>query len=202
LTEKRVRGSGSNRVAGSHYRTALLPGATVRSVAASAALVLGVLGPAVLAAPAAIGAGPTVSSRPLITGVATQGSRLTARSGSWHGSSAIRFAYRWYRCDTMGRNCTPLRGATGPRHKLGADDVPLRLLLGLLVCANRSVKPVAIGDRECKKTSVLGRMDHLFGPRRPFEEGEIRLGAELGERTHRDLSRSIRVETSAPSAYR
>jgi len=58
-----------------------------------------------------------------VTGAATQGRRLTATPGSWHGSGAIKYAYRWYRCDTMGGRCRPLRGATAPRHTLGAGDV-------------------------------------------------------------------------------
>ena len=89
----------------------------------TAPLLLVVLSAAVGAAPATVTVGPTPSSRPTIAGSATQGSRLTATPGSWHGSGTIRYVYRWYRCDTMGGHCSPLRGATGAQHTLSANDV-------------------------------------------------------------------------------
>src|SRR5262249_25129617 len=42
-----------------------------------------------------------------------------------------KYAYRWYRCDTMGAGCRPLRGATAPRRALGADDVGHTLALAV-----------------------------------------------------------------------
>jgi hypothetical protein len=105
-----VRSSGAVRLA-----VAVLAGVTLLAAAG--------------AAPATVTAGPTLSSRPTIRGGAMQGSRLTATPGTWHGSSAIHYAYQWYRCDTMGGHCRPLRGVTGTHHKIRANDVGHTLAL-------------------------------------------------------------------------
>jgi hypothetical protein len=97
---------------------------------AAAALLLVLASPAA-GAPDAAARGPTVSSSPTVTGSPTQGSRLTATPGSWHGSGTIKYAYRWYRCDTMGGGCRPLRGATAPRRSLGSGDVGHTLALAV-----------------------------------------------------------------------
>jgi hypothetical protein len=99
-------------------RAAFLPGAR-----AGSALVLATLLFAVSSAVGAVRAGPAVATSPTINGTATQGSVLTATPGSWRGSGAVRYRFRWYRCDTMGGRCGFLRGGTKPRHKLGANDV-------------------------------------------------------------------------------
>jgi fibronectin-binding autotransporter adhesin len=112
LTEKRIRGSGPARAIGPGYRR-LAAGALLLALGASAAG----------AAPARTAAGPTLTSSPTVTGTATQGSRLTATPGSWHGSGAIKYVFRWYRCDTMGGRCHPLRGASAPRRTPGPGDV-------------------------------------------------------------------------------
>jgi hypothetical protein len=77
-----------------------------------------------IAVPSAVGAaGPTVSASPTIAGSPTQGNRLTAAPGVWHGAGKIRFAYRWYRCDTMGGRCAALRGVRRSHYTLVAGDV-------------------------------------------------------------------------------
>jgi hypothetical protein len=106
----------------SRRRSAFLPGAVV------AALLLAV--PAV-AGPGGTRAGPVLAGAPTIAGEATQGSVLVATPGSWQGSGTIRYVYRWYRCDAMGRGCKLLRGAAAPRHKLVAGDVGHTLALNV-----------------------------------------------------------------------
>src|SRR5262245_15435753 len=77
-----------------------------------------------LVLPAVAGAaGPAVTSSPTLEGRAIQGSTLIATPGSWQGSGELRYVYRWYRCDPMGRRCVLLRGANAPKRKLGAADV-------------------------------------------------------------------------------
>jgi hypothetical protein len=43
--------------------------------------------------------------------------------GSWKGSGDVTFAYQWYRCDTMGAGCKPLRGVTRKSRLVGPGDV-------------------------------------------------------------------------------
>jgi hypothetical protein len=72
---------------------------------------------------AAAAVGPLPTKRPIVRGDATQGGRLVASHGSWSGTGALRYAYEWYRCDTMGRHCRLLRGVDGRSHRPGANDV-------------------------------------------------------------------------------
>jgi hypothetical protein len=65
--------------------------------------------------------GPALTKRPTVNGAATQGTRLVVSRGTWSGAS--KYAYRWYRCDTMGRHCRLLHGVTGRSHRAGANDV-------------------------------------------------------------------------------
>jgi hypothetical protein len=77
----------------------------------------------VLIGSAAAASGPVPTSRPVVKGDATQGGRLFASHGTWASAGSLRFSYAWYRCDTMGRHCRPLRGVAGRSHTLGANDV-------------------------------------------------------------------------------
>jgi len=79
------------------------------------------LATAAFASAAAGASGPALTKRPTVEGAATQGTRLVLSRGTWTGAS--RYAYRWYRCDTMGRHCRLLHGVTGRSHRAGANDV-------------------------------------------------------------------------------
>jgi hypothetical protein len=57
-------------------------------------------------------AGPTVTSRPTITGALLQGRKLTANPGSWSGHGTISYRYQWYRCNAVGAKCNSIHGAT------------------------------------------------------------------------------------------
>jgi len=73
------------------------------------------------AAAAGAASAPALTKRPTVKGAATQGTRLVVSRGTWTGAST--YAYRWYRCDTMGRHCRLLHGVTGRSHRAGANDV-------------------------------------------------------------------------------
>lgn len=62
-----------------------------------------------------------LTKRPTVDGATTQGTRLVLSRGTWTGAS--KYAYRWYRCDTMGRHCRLLHGVSGRSHSAGANDV-------------------------------------------------------------------------------
>src|SRR5262249_33972884 len=55
--------------------------------------------------------GPANSAPPSVAEVLQKGSELVGQTGSWTGSGAITYAYRWYRCDTAGAHCKAIRGA-------------------------------------------------------------------------------------------
>lgn len=67
--------------------------------------------------------GPTHSANPAVTGIAEQGSQLTASAGIWTGIGSIAYAYQWYRCDDSGSHCTSIHGATKSTYRTVAKDV-------------------------------------------------------------------------------
>ena len=71
----------------------------------------------------ASGTAPTNSSRPTISGAATDGQTLTVSPGAWTGSTPINHSYRWRRCDSAGANCVDIAAATAPTYTLTAADV-------------------------------------------------------------------------------
>jgi hypothetical protein len=74
---------------------------------------------------------PANSTRPTITGAATQDVTLTASPGVWSGTNTaavpITFAYQWLRCDTSGGACVAVSGATKSTFAPSAVDVGSRL---------------------------------------------------------------------------
>jgi hypothetical protein len=75
------------------------------------------------AAPAGAAAGPAAKSHPAITGITTAGGRLVAWPGGWAGQGPLKYAYQWYRCDTMGRHCRHIPDARSRIHKPNGSDV-------------------------------------------------------------------------------
>src|SRR5579871_876399 len=61
---------------------------------------------------ALVAAGPTPSSRPVVSGTLQVGNRLTASPGRWSSVHAVTYAYQWYRCTAVGTRCSAIRGAT------------------------------------------------------------------------------------------
>jgi hypothetical protein len=159
-------------------RAAFLPQPRTLVVAAIAALLLAVPSITVGAVPATVGEGPVSSAGPTITGTATQGSRLTATSGSWRGSGTIRYVYQWFRCDTMGSRCGRLRGATAPHHTLVANDVGHTLAINVRATDSRgSTNAYA---------SLIGPIAGLRTPLASIVQPVVSGAATLGGNVHVD----------------
>lgn len=90
-----------------------------RAVAPAALAALGVVAGA--GGAASVATPPASVSPPAIAGEARLGRTLIASSGTWRGSQPITFAYRWQRCNEVGRACARL--AVGPTYVLAAEDV-------------------------------------------------------------------------------
>jgi hypothetical protein len=67
--------------------------------------------------------GPTVTSRPTVSGTLQQGSKLTANPGSWSAHGTISYRYQWYRCNAVGAKCGSIHGATRGTHLQTRADV-------------------------------------------------------------------------------
>jgi hypothetical protein len=68
-------------------------------------------------------AAPVNVSPPGITGTAREGETLTVSPGEWRGAQPILLRYQWFRCDSGGRACAAIRGATDTRRDVDAADV-------------------------------------------------------------------------------
>jgi PASTA domain len=67
--------------------------------------------------------GPPVNTvSPTISGAASKGATLNGSPGAWKGFPLPTFAVRWRRCDTRGRGCVDIAGATSDSYTLVGSD--------------------------------------------------------------------------------
>src|ERR671919_1272870 len=71
---------------------------------------------------------PRNVTRPRIRGTKRVASVLEARKGTWAGKPT-RFSYRWLRCNSAGRGCRAIPGATGTKYRLRGADLRVRIRL-------------------------------------------------------------------------
>src|ERR671919_1464462 len=69
---------------------------------------------------------PAVTKLPSISGTAREGERLRADRGQWT-NNPTSYAFRWQRCNTAGRSCNNISGATSSTYLLTARDVGRRI---------------------------------------------------------------------------
>ena len=60
---------------------------------------------------------------PTISGLAEDGSELTAHAEDWSGLTPIGFSYQWKRCNASGEACTDISAAEEETYVAGHDDV-------------------------------------------------------------------------------
>lgn len=133
-----------------------IPGATAQSYTVVAADVGGRLQAVVTASNSAgtafqtssqtavVTSPPANTSPPTIGGTLLVGQTLTAAAGSWSGTPAPAFGYQWRRCDSAGKNCAGIAGATGPAYALTAADASR--LLDVVVTATNSEGSASAGS--------------------------------------------------------
>jgi Ca2+-binding RTX toxin-like protein len=84
----------------------------------------------VTASPVSVGARrPESATPPGIAGSARTGALLRAEEGTWTGTRPLAYRLRWERCGFNGRGCMPIRGSTGPKYRVRANDAGTRLRL-------------------------------------------------------------------------
>jgi hypothetical protein len=69
----------------------------------------------------------TSTTQPTITGTAKTGQILLVSNGVWT-SAPTSYTYSWQRCNSNGRICTPISGATQPTYTLVAADSGQRVI--------------------------------------------------------------------------
>ncbi len=96
-----------------------------------AALALGAVFGTARNGSAAMAVKPTNTAPPKIAGAMQEGSTLTTTDGTWTGTAPIAFTYQWSRCDTTGKNCAAIGGATSAYYVLQHVDVGNTLLVNI-----------------------------------------------------------------------
>jgi hypothetical protein len=80
---------------------------------------------------AAIAVKPANLTAPAISGTPQEGSTLTTSNGTWSGTSPIAFTYQWSRCDTNGKSCAAISGASSAFYVLQHVDVGNTLIVAV-----------------------------------------------------------------------
>jgi hypothetical protein len=66
---------------------------------------------------------PVNTGAPTVSGVARDGSALSASNGTWTGSAPMQYGRQWRRCAGDGGGCEDIAGATGAQYMATEDDV-------------------------------------------------------------------------------
>ena len=78
---------------------------------------------------------------PKITGSPVVGVRMSVSNGTWSNSPVV-YSYQWEDCNTAGKECTPIAGATNANYTPGAGDLN-RTLLARVTATNGEGASVA-----------------------------------------------------------
>jgi hypothetical protein len=65
---------------------------------------------------------PANVAAPVISGSERVGSKLTSGKGSWSGTPTIDYAYQWQRCNSAGKSCDNIAGATASTYEVTSAD--------------------------------------------------------------------------------
>jgi hypothetical protein len=118
---------------------------------------------------------PVNTSKPSVAGTAAVGQTLSASAGSWTGATPMSFSYRWIRCDSSGKHCGSIGGATHTTYRPTSDDLGHRLVVRVRA-QNSDGAATAYSDA----TSVVAENPDL--PRvtaAPTISGQPLLGSQL-----------------------
>jgi hypothetical protein len=107
------------------------------------------------------GTAPANTAEPTLTGVRQVGRTLAIAAGTWKGSTPMRFAYSWLRCNSSGGSCVAIGGASGRTYKVASRDVGFTLR-GAVTATNPYGKTTAL----TRSTGVVGT---------PLPKGAIKL---------------------------
>jgi hypothetical protein len=65
---------------------------------------------------------PANVAAPVVSGSERVGSKLTSGRGSWSGTPTIDYAYQWQRCNSAGKSCDNIAGATASTYEITSAD--------------------------------------------------------------------------------
>ncbi|HTR72809.1 MAG TPA: LamG-like jellyroll fold domain-containing protein, partial [Solirubrobacteraceae bacterium] len=66
---------------------------------------------------------PSNTVPPVISGSAEQGQLLSVTAGSWEGTPPISYAYQWQTCNSLGKSCKAITGATSSTYRVLGSQI-------------------------------------------------------------------------------
>ena len=96
---------------------------------------------------------PASVTAPGVTGTARAGSTLRTTKGTWSASQPIDYRYQWQRCDSAGKSCLNIAGATGDSYDVTSADTGSTLRA--VVMAGNWISSVSQAASDT--TNVVGR---------------------------------------------
>lgn len=94
---------------------------------------------------------PINTDPPSISGTFQARQRVTASIGTWAGTRASRYAYRWRRCNRGGSGCQTIPGARAQSYALTAADVGHRIRVAVI-----AVNSVGAATSSSAASAVVG----------------------------------------------
>ena len=99
----------------------------------------------------AVATAPGNTALPTIAGTARQGQTLVTSTGTWSGTTPMTFRFQWRRCNSGGKGCTNIAGATSADYLLTASDVGQRIRV-IVTAANGAGSASATSEPTAKVT--------------------------------------------------
>ncbi len=118
---------------------------------------------------------PVSTAPPAISGTPAVGEKLTASSGTWTGTNPLTFAYMWQLCDTGGKDCNAIPGATSTTYTPQVGDLGHTLRV-LVVATNTSG---SAGETSAPATVLKPRKPYvvalpvIYASSTTFKKGDV-----------------------------
>lgn len=88
---------------------------------------------------------PVSTAPPSLSGAATDGSTLSASTGTWTGTAPLTYQYKWQSCSGSSTSCVDLPGETEPTLALTSEDVT-RTVRVVVTASNRDGSASAVSQ--------------------------------------------------------
>ena len=166
-------GTGCTAISGATATTYLLTAADVGHVVrstVSAHNAIGATAPVPSETSGVVVTMPVVTSRPVLSGAAAVGKKLSTTSGSWNTRAS--FGYQWLRCGADGSHCAAIFRATAATYKTVAADVDRRLEARV-----SATNAAGAAQALSKFSGVIVAIPHIR--KAPHISGRARVGGRL-----------------------